>query len=99
MLNDYRKLLFLNTAVLVPEKKIIIGFEVCTGENGKEMACWGLAPGTDQRAQPAGRTARHTSLRFCWIFILSSPSGTRPAFFQNTKPFRVDSEIVLGKTC
>lgn len=41
MLNDYRKLLFLNTAVLVPEKKIVTGFEVCTEENGKETACWG----------------------------------------------------------
>lgn len=41
MLNDYRKLLFLNTVVLVPEKKIVTGFEVCTEENGKETACWG----------------------------------------------------------
>lgn len=33
MLSDYTKLLFLSTAVLVPEKKIIIRFEGCTEES------------------------------------------------------------------
>lgn len=54
MLSDYTKLLFLNTAVLVPEKKIIIRFDSCTEESRKELAWWqyggGLAPRTGQRA-------------------------------------------------
>lgn len=38
MLNNYRKLFFLTTAVLVPEKKTT-GFDVCT-EKLQERAWW-----------------------------------------------------------